>query len=235
MPKTIFKKKKKEDRDHFGSWNVPTSWEQVTLGQLSDIERLYDGDAAGNVSGVNLLSVLCGKSVDEVMALPLEFVDILMTHLVFLATEPQHEPAASITVDGETYTINVKEKLKFGEYVDFDSLMKSNKCDYPSMLAILARKPGEEYNSDFIANVFPSRVEMFRNLPVPRALPLISFFLQWSANLLQLSRSCSTAKDQLNREVGNIEDLLGRGGGPKWRLTLPRRKLRKLKKLIAST
>ena len=102
MPKTIFNKKKKGDRDDFGSWTVPTRWEQITLGQLSDIERLYDGDAAGNVSGVNLLSVLCGKSVDEVMELPLEFVDILMTHLVFLATEPKHEPSASIEVDGET-------------------------------------------------------------------------------------------------------------------------------------
>lgn len=236
MPKTIFNKKKRkaDDRDDFGSWTVPTRWEQITLGQLSDIERLYDGEAADRVDTVALLSALCNRTQDEVMALPLEFVGTMMTHLVFLATEPEYEPAASIEVDGETYSISVKEKLRFGEYVDFDNLMKSDRCDYPSMLAILARKPGEKYDSDFIANVFPSRVEMFRNLPVTRALPLVGFFLRWCATLYQLSQSCSTAKEALVREVERTENSVETGGGPKWLSTLVTRKLRKLKALTSS-
>ena len=216
-----------------GKWVLPTRWDEVTLGQFADLERMYKGEASNGVDIIDLISIMSGRSKDEVMALPVDFIDTMSVHLVFLETNPSMDkPSNSIEIDGERYIINVKEKLKFGEYVDFDQLVKNDPCDYPSMLAILCRKDGEAYDSDFIANEFQKRVDMFASQPVTKILPLIAFFLEWSMNCTGLFQNYSTVKEALSQEVQNLEDsarlILGKG----LRMSLLTRRFKKLKKLI---
>lgn len=216
-----------------GKWVLPTRWDEVTLGQFADLERMYKGEATNGVDIIDLISIMSGRSKDEVMALPVDFIDTMSVHLVFLETSPSMDkPSNSIEIDGERYIINVKEKLKFGEYVDFDQLVKNDPCDYPSMMAILCRKDGEVYDSDFIANEFQKRVEMFASQPVTKILPLIAFFLEWSMNCTGLSLSYSQTKDQLVQELDNLESSVVHMAGKGLRMYLVGKKLKKLKKLI---
>lgn len=227
------KKKKENNNIDLGKWSLPTRWDEVTLGQFADLERLYKGEASKGVDAVDLISIMSGRTKDEVMELPLDFMETMAIHLVFLETQPEIEkPINSIEIDGDTYIINVKEKLKFGEYVDFDQLIKSDPCDYPSMLAILCRKEGEVYDSDFIANEFQKRVDMFAKQPVTKILPLIAFFLQLSMNCTGLFQNYSMVKEALNQEVQNLEDsarlILGKG----LRSYLVMKKFKRLKKYL---
>lgn len=229
------KKKKENNNIDLGKWSLPTRWDEVTLGQFADLERLYKGEASKGVDAVDLISIMSGRTKDEVMALPLDFMETMSIHLVFLETQPEIEkPINSIEIDGDTYIINVKEKLKFGEYIDFDQLIKSDPCDYPSMLAILCRKEGEVYDSDFIANEFQKRVDMFAKQPVTKILPLIAFFLQLSMNCTGLSSNYSMVKDLLVQELDNLESSVEHTAGKGLRSYLVGRKLKKLKRLINS-
>jgi len=227
------KKKKENSNIDLGKWSLPTRWDEVTLGQFAELEKLYKGEASKGVDAVDLISIMSGRTKDEVMELPVDFMETMAIHLVFLETQPEIEkPIDRVEIDGETYIINVKEKLKFGEYVDFDQLVKNDPCDYPSMLAILCRKEGEAYDSDFIANEFQKRVDMFASQPVTKILPLIAFFLEWSMNCTGLFQNYSTVKEALSQEVQNLEDsarlILGKG----LRMSLLTRRFKKLKKLI---
>lgn len=216
-----------------GKWVLPTRWDEVTLGQFAELEKLYKGEASKGVDAVDLISIMSGRTKDEVMGLPVDFMETMAIHLVFLETQPEIEkPIDRVEIDGETYIINVKEKLKFGEYVDFDQLVKNDPCDYPSMLAILCRKEGEAYDSDFIANEFQKRVDMFASQPVTKILPLIAFFLELSTTYMGLFQNYSTVKEALSQEVQNLENSVVHTLGRGFRSYLLMKKLKKLKKLI---
>lgn len=171
-------KKKKEILKDFGEWSIPTDWSQLTLKTYEDIERYYkDGDKEFNV--IDVLDILTDKSRDEINELPAEFLETILTHLSFLATQPKvDEPSNKIVIDGETYAVNVMEKLKVGEYVAVDTILKNDRHDYASILAILCRKQGEVYDSKYEAEIFEDRKKMFEEQPVIKILPIVNFFLQ---------------------------------------------------------
>lgn len=171
-------KDKEKDIIDFGQWNCPKDWSDITLKQYQDIERFY-ADKEKNVDIREIIHILCNKTIDEVNALPAEFLDIILEKLAFLQEQPKEEEARNkIKIDGEEYSVNIMEKLKTGEYVAFDTVLKNDKHNYAAMLAILCRKPNEIYDSKFEAEVFESRIKMFEQQPITNILPIVGFFLQ---------------------------------------------------------
>ena len=228
------KVKNKNNNENLGKWVLPTRWKDVTLGQFAELEKLYNGSASeGAIDQIDIISILSGKDRDEVMNLPLEFMETMMVHLVFLETQPEIGDATDrVEIDGETYIINYKEKLKFGEYVDFDQLMKSNPNDYPSMFAIICRKEDEAYDSEYISSEFQKRVEMFARQPVTKMLPLIAFFLRRYQILEQCFQASLGIKEAINLTLDNIQTFATSGVGTGLRSYLLTRKFKKLRKLI---
>ncbi|WP_295590198.1 hypothetical protein [uncultured Methanobrevibacter sp.] len=219
----------------FGSWNVPTSWNDITLKIYEEIERYYEGkDEKFDVRDV--LNILTDKTEDEINALPAEFLDVILTHLVFLATTPEvGEPTNKIVIDGEEYSINFMEKLKLGEYVAIDNVLKADKHDYASMLAILCRKKDEIYDSKFEAEVFEKRKEMFEKQPVMKILPIISFFLNLYIASERLSHMYSAVEEGISHIQQNIESLEKIGVFKKLSLNWQMKKLKKSLRSIKST
>lgn len=172
--------KEKEIIKDFKEWKVPTRWEDLTLKTYQDIERYYkDGDKEFNV--IDVLDILTDKTRDEINELPAEFLEIILTHLSFLTTAPEvDEPSNKITINGETYAVNVMEKLKVGEYVAVDTILKNDRHDYASILAILCRKQGEVYDSKYEAEIFEDRKKMFEEQPVIKILPIVNFFCSYT-------------------------------------------------------
>ena len=78
---------------------------------------------------------------------------------------------------GETYMVNYQSKLKTGEYVATDAVIKSDAHNYAAILAILCRKENEAYDSKYENEVLPSRVEMWEKQPITKVMPIVNFFL----------------------------------------------------------
>lgn len=216
----------------YGEYNIPTDWNQISLKMFSDIERYY-GDKDQKFDAREVLHIFTNKSIDEINELPVEFVEILMDKLSFIQESPKEkEPSNKIKVDGETYIINIMEKLRTGEFIAVDSVLKDDKYDYASILAILCRKEGEIYDSKFEAEVFEKRREMWERQPITSILPLIAFFLSLYIMLETPSQVSSLVEVELNRIQKDIETLRKDGALSALSTKLLKRKLKKLKKSI---
>ena len=211
----------------FKSWTIPTSWDEV---KLSVFQKLEKEKANENMQIIDILHIMADKTKDEVMELPSEFIDIMLSKLQFLTTPmPQQEPSYKIEIDGETYQINFMEKLKTGEYISFNNVIKAEPYNYAAMLAILCRKEGEVYDSKFEAEVFNDRVKLFESQPVTKIMPLINFFFLLSATLRTPSQLSMLLEEELNRTLKDIDDSPNLG---RWKKRSLKRQVKTLLKRL---
>lgn len=218
----------------FGNWTIPTKWEDINLKTYQEIERYYeDKDKKFDVRDV--LNILTNKTEDEINALPVEFLDVILTHLIFLTLNPEvGEPTNKIVINGEEYSINIMEKLKLGEYVAVDNVLKADKHDFASILAVLCRKKDEIYDSKFEAELFEKRKQMFEQQPVVNILPIISFFLNLYIMSERLSHLYSVVEDAVNLTQQSIKNSEKIGASKKLSLNWQMRKLKKSLRSIKS-
>ena len=218
----------------FGSWHCPVSWDDVTLEMFQEIEKYYSNkDKDFDIREV--LHIFTNKTEDEINALPITFTNELMNKLMFLKDKPKdYEPSNFIEIDGVRYGINVMEKLKTGEYVAIDTILKSDPHDYISIFAVLCRKDGEIYDSKFEAELFEERQKLFAKQPVTKIMPLISFFFNFYIVRKMHSLLYSEVEEGLNLMEQNIES--SRANGDLSALSTRRlmKKLRKLRKSLKS-
>ena len=220
---------------NLGEWNCPTKWEDINLKTYSEIERFYEGsDKSFDIREV--IHILCDKTVDEVNSLPIDFLNIILQKLSFLQEKPEErEPSNKIVISGETYSVNTMEQLKTGEYVQVDTVLKSDKHNYAAILAILCRKQGEIYDSKFEAEVLEDRIKMFEEQPVVNILPIVSFFLNCYMMSATPSLLYSKVEEAINHIQQNIDSSEKIGAFKRFFMNLQMRKLRKSLKSINST
>lgn len=216
-----------------GVWNLPKSWDDVTLAKFSNLQRIK---GEGEAQIYDLLQALCDKTKDEVMQLPIEFVEKMLNRMDFIYTTPEvAAPTNKIEIDGETYQVNYLEKLKAGEYISFDTVIKSDQYNYAAMLAILCRKPDEIYDSKFEAEKFEDREKMFGNQPITKILPIINFFLNLYMVSELPSHLYSQVEEAINLTRQDIENSPNLGRSRKFFLKWRMKKLQKLLKSSRNT
>lgn len=218
----------------YGKWTVPSKWEDVTLKQYQEIERYYeDKDKKFDVRDV--LHIFTDKSEDEINALPIEFLEEIMSNLLFLQTKPEEKEASnSIEINGEKYSVHTENKLKVGEYIGADTAMKGDKHNYAAILAILCRKEGEIYDSKFENEVLEDRIKMWEKVPVVEVLPIIGFFLQLYITLQTPTLLSSHLMEAIDLTRKDIETSHRNGEISKRSMKSVMKKLRKLEKSINS-
>lgn len=224
------RKKKQEDID-FGEWNCPKSWNDINLGLYQDIEQYYI-DNKDNVNIIDILHILCDKTKDEVNALPLQFIEKILEQLTFLNEQPQVEPSNKVEINGEPYIVHTDRELRTGEFVATDMVIKSDSHDYATLMAILCRKEGEEYDSKFENEILPDRVELFKKQPITKILPIVNFFLQLYILSTAPSQLSSLIEEGLSLTQESIENSRRNGDLSMLSTWLLMRKLNKLKKSI---
>ena len=219
----------------YGVWNLPKGWDELTLKQFQHIDEYYaDKDKEFDVRDV--LEVFTDHSRDEVDQLPIEFVESLLEALKWLSEPPKYgQPINYVDIDGERYEVNVREKLKTGEYVAVNTVIKSSPHNYAALLAILCRKNGEIYDSKFENEVLPSRVEMFEKQSVVSVMPIVFFFINLWIALGQTTQLSLRVEEAINLTQQRIEISAKNGDMSKHYMKSLMKRLRKLKESISST
>lgn len=225
----------KEDKTYtFRPITVPTSWNELKLGQYQELSRyLKTLKEEETPDYTKIVSILTNEKEDEINLLPLEFMTKIISHISFLNKTPEVEPSNKVEINGETYYISNMEDLRFGEWVDVQELIKDNTEDYASIFAILCRKSGELYNQEYINKEYENRVKMFENLNMIDTLKLSTFFL----TLLALSRKPSqlyteNLEEEVKYLVKDTENMLKNGDYVPLYTNWQKRKLKKLKKSL---
>lgn len=220
---------------NLGEWNLPKGWDDISLKTFQEIERYYSNkDQKFDIRDV--LHIVCNKTIDDVNALPLSITEKLLEHLAWFTEQPIYgEPTNELVINKEKYIVNVKEKLKTGEFVAVDTVLKSDEHNYAAILAILCRKEGELYDSKFENEVLPERIKMFEGIPMLQAMRVITFFLQLWVALETNSKLYSKVEEALNLTAKNIESSQKLGVFKRQSLNWQIRKLRKLLKSTSNT
>ena len=217
---------------NLGVWNVPTSWNEVSLKMYSEIERYYDGKEE-NFDIRKVIHILCNKTEDEVNMLPMDFLEKIMEKLSFLQTKPnEEEPRNWIEINGERYTVHTENKLRTGEYIASDTAIKGDKHNYAAILAILCRKDGEIYDSRFENEVLEERIKLFEVQPITKVLAIINFFLSLYIISMTPTLLSSKVREAIDLSVQDIRNLRKSGELSMFSTKCAIRKLKKLRKSI---
>lgn len=220
-------------RTNYTFSNVPKDWNDITLKQFQDLSRLYKSEE--NISDAKLIAFFTNCKEDYVKDAPVAVISEVMNYLSFINTSISDEVKNTITYEEYTYKINSEEELKFGEYVDVQTVLQNDSDNFAAVLGIICRKENEVYDDDFISMTLPNRIEMFENMPITNVQPLINFFLKRSLALMPIILQ-SSVKEQINQLVSSTETFLKNGGGKKHSILSrmkTQRKLKKYKKCIS--
>lgn len=225
-----------EDKEiiDYGEIHVPSSWDEITLKTYQRIEEYYEsitGDTHFNV--MDVLDIFIDKDKDYLMSLPSEFLDIILDKLSFLTTPMKTpEPSNKIEINGEKYIVNVQNKLKTGEFIASDSILKDDRHNYAAMLAILCRKEGEVYDLHFENEVVQDRITLFEQQPITKIMPIITFFLALYGQSVMISQLSSKVEEAIDLTRRNIETSHKNGEISKRSMKSAMKKLRKLEQSI---
>ena len=224
----------KENIIDLGKWDFPSSWDELDLKMFQQIDEYYsDKDKDFNI--VDVLHILTGHPIEEINALPIEFSEKIMEGLSWLAEEPKYDaPRSYIMIDGVKYEVNVREKLRTGEYIAINTLLKGDSHNYAAILAILCRKEGEAYDSKFENEILPSRIELFEKQPMMQVMPIVFFFINLWLTLRMTTQLSSKVGEAISLTQQHIEISYKNGEISKHYMKSLMKKLRKLEGSIKS-
>ena len=222
-----------ENTIDYGNWICPTSWADITLEQLQKIQGLYsDNQTERNI--IDYIHILTNHTREEVEALPYEFTERLLEEMSFLLTPlPEVKPSTEVYVNGEKYVANTQEKMRTGEFVATQMALQNDSNNYAAILAIIARKEGEKYDSQFENEVLAERIELFKQAKALDVLPLVTFFLQRYAVLEMPTQLSGAIEEEIDDLYAKLTESSTKSGlGSKLSTWRQKRTLRKLKKSI---
>lgn len=196
--------KDNENVINLGEYTIPSSWDELSLKQLQDVERYYE-DKERKFDIREVIELFTNHTREEVDQLPVEFMDKILEKLLWLQEKPEWgEPTNKVKLSGETYIVNIQEKLKVGEFIAVDTVLKSDKHNYAAMLAILCRKEGEVYDSKFENEALEERIKMWENASVMKVMPLVSFFF----NCYIASQVHTQLSSEVREEIKFIQESI---------------------------
>lgn len=191
----------------YGEVKVPTSWEELTLKQFSDIQRYY-ASKDKKFDAREVLHILTNLTLEQVNDLPMDFTEKILDKLGWLTEAPTYKESTNrIVIDGEEYIVNVQNKLKTGEFIATQTILKEDKYNYAAILAVLARKRGEEYDLKYENEVMAERIGLWEAQPMMEVMPLFNFFMLCFLRSSILTRLYSKVEEALNLVASNISTL----------------------------
>lgn len=215
----------------YGQWKVPSSWAEITLKMYSGLEKLEKKEDL-----IDVIPILCNKTKDEVMSLPTEFLDKIIAKLSWLQESPRFaEPSPEIKIGKDTYMINTESKLRTGELLAVDVVLKNNEANYAAILAILCRKPNEKYDVRFENEVLEDRIKFWESKSILDVMPVVLFFSKLISIYAIITQAYLEAEEALKFTQENINNSVQNGECSVWQSILLKRKLKHLKRSMERT
>ena len=199
------------EKINLGQYHVAESWEDVKLLQWQNYVRNASSKEDNSVDIISTLETFSDIPRSVINQMPTDLFESVIERLKWITEQPDQTPSQSVEISGETYTINVMEKLKVKEYLDINTVIENDKFNYSMIFAILCRKQGEEYDEEFIADKLPERLEMFEQMNCVDGMKLIAFFLTCWVELETRSRNSlvgQSIKEDAQKLVKSIRSSL---------------------------
>jgi hypothetical protein len=180
------------------------NYEALTLGDYMRVDAVLAKDAEEIDKQVEIVAILSGLSVGEVLALPLADYSRMAAETAFLA---KYCKPAEIDKDwrlGDLVPTMDFTKITTAQYIDFQSFSKEFPASLPQLLSAFLVPEGKTYNEGYdVAEV----VERVKALPLPVALGLSAFFLKRFATSIE--DSLTSLGSLKVKDAGKAETIRG--------------------------
>jgi len=188
---------------------VPQSWNEITLGNY---EKWFGMEFLTRYDQIQYIANICNIEAEVLLESPSQIFKVISDTVGFVFTEFEGESANSIDIDGVKYSISFSDDLTLAEWVDIESAFDNRSNSRLSeILSILCRPVGETYDS----KRSETRRNMFADLTMDKALPLLAFFLQRSEESEKISNLYSQVKHQADLYLELIHNFAENGDGTK--------------------
>lgn len=130
---------------------IKNSWEDLTWDEYSQIEQILNTNIPSDYKAVHLVSVLTGKSVEELELLPITQFQKFLPALEFLQTEPEtHTHQFVYTINGREYDFKGKiDELTTAQYIDYRAYMNEEDKDVIKLMSVFLIPKGHDYNDGY--------------------------------------------------------------------------------------
>ena len=164
-------------------------WEDVTLNEFQQIDQIRTANIPVDMMALNLVSILCGKSVEWLENQRITFVTKL-THMIdFLAEDiVPAELKKEYEINGHIYELDCDiSNITTAKYMDYQNYMKEEYRDQTKIASIWLVPKGHKYNDGYdIEEVYKDMGEM----KMPDYKAIVNFLMRQSAAFILVSADC---------------------------------------------
>lgn len=164
---------------------IKNSWNDVTFGEFVQLQQIIQSNIDESYMMSNIVSVLTGRTLQEIENLPLSYYKTLTSQLDFLNEKPQrNERKDTYTINGTEYVLKADiTEITTGQYLDFTNYTKENPIDQTRILSCFLIPKGKEYSDGYnIEKVFMD----MNDLPLQDSLSIFFYLRLQSVALYQI-------------------------------------------------
>ena len=188
------------------SLTVPTSLDDIPLGQYQDYYKIYEANKDGEDNTFiqqKMLSIFCDVSFEDVRKLPATQCDLVATKLAE-AFEQKPKFKRIITISGQKFGLIPNfDKITMGEFVDLDEYAK-DVSNYHKMMAVLYRPIVSEMNDSYKIEEYDGTDkfgELMKSASTSDTLGVFVFFWTLGSDLLgSTAHSLKGMAEKINTE-----------------------------------
>lgn len=197
--------------------HIPTSFTDVPFNVYEEVHKMRPETIRQHV---DVPALICGVESEVLLKAPAEIMDVIIERIMFIFRPHDLPPAPGFKFEDVTYVCEVERSLTVAEWVDIEQAQKQETDVLSTVMSIICRPAGEEYDP----NKSAERVEIFKRAPSNLILPVLAFFLRRKEKLEKLTNAYLSAKRAAELLPLNIKSLRSLGDGIKlsqiWRMII---------------
>lgn len=168
---------------------VKSSWEELTVGEFVQLEQILKSDIPESYRTANVLSLLSGKTLEEIEGLPITEFQSLSKCLSFIETKPEANKISDIyTLNSRKYKLEAEVgKIITAQYIDYQNYSKEQPVDITKILSCWLVPLDHNYNDGYNMNQVISDIETMKLVD---ALAVSFFFPKQLAAYMLILKDC---------------------------------------------
>ena len=190
--------------------DIIDNYDKLTLGKYMEIQAISKDESLEDIDRqAQILSVLTGVSVDEILHLPILEYKELVSRAGFLNPENiSYHPVANKYLVGGFTLIPVTDyrKLETCQYIDFQTYAPDLDNHLVEFLSVILVPKGHRYNEGY--DILDVQKAIREEMSVSDGISLAGFFLTWCRKSIKDSLSYSRREAMRIKDRKKREEIL---------------------------
>lgn len=182
------------------TYNIPTSWDEVSVRQFTQLYRFKNENSNELLGAVNLISAISDIDTSLLLQMDIDDFKLLTTQVEFVTTEVPKVNVDYLEIGEDKYYLYTDfNKLTTGEVITLETILESSNFDVHKVMSdllclFLRKKDGDKFEK-FTTDML-KRKEMFLELPVSQVYHVFGFFLNGGNSSKNNTKDSTRNNDQ---------------------------------------